>query len=195
MIAMSFGVALVIAAANPTMESYPASGPYLAWLLGLPSWLMGCKLAEHIRENPREAADPSIWLWRFGVFVLGLACNVAKSYSPVGYPWTLNLFALFASVWLLKELHHFQRYRPSGYLEWAGSWSYSLYLFHTLAMAMIPLLPTIDAGTRTNWAYHLLFVFCSSLLFAHLFEFPSHTLARSTSRWVRTTAWRFAARA
>jgi peptidoglycan/LPS O-acetylase OafA/YrhL len=184
MILMTIAIGLVLITSNPLMPSLPMWGPYAAWLLGLPPWLMGCQLAEHVRRHGIGVAVASIWAWRIGVFLLALVCNYARYYLQIGYPWTLTLFAAAASVWLLMELHHFQHRRPLAALEWAGAWSYSLYLFHIPAIAMTAFLPAANAGFRTTWLYQFLFILCVSFIFAVTIEFPFHSIARATSRWI-----------
>jgi peptidoglycan/LPS O-acetylase OafA/YrhL len=183
MIAAAYLGALAVAASNP-FGGYSNFSPHLTWVIGLPSWLAGCALAEYMRANP-NGSDPSIWTWRVGVFALAVFLASIRAALHISYIWTLNLFAVVASLWLIRELYRYQHRRPFAVLEWAGSWSYSLYLFHFLAIHTIPRLPQISAHARITWLLDLAFILASSLAFAFLFEFPSHKLARTTSSWMR----------
>ena len=67
MFAVSFVIALLLAATNPRAKDYPSWGLGLNWVLGLPCWLLGCELAE--RSAPGLPAGPtSIWRWRIAVW-------------------------------------------------------------------------------------------------------------------------------
>jgi peptidoglycan/LPS O-acetylase OafA/YrhL len=206
MIAVSFVLAFAVAATDPLAGDYPSYGPWLNWLLGLPCWLLGCKLGEHVRMHPSQPVThsispllltlfwPSIWQLRAGLFMLSWVCSALRFHSPLTYPWTLNLFAIAVAFWLMREIYHFQSKRPLAGLEWAGSWSYSLYLGHPLAMAVLWRVPTPDAGVIGTWLFHMTIILAFSYLFAVLFEFPSHALARAGSAWVRRSCDKFTAR-
>jgi peptidoglycan/LPS O-acetylase OafA/YrhL len=123
------------------------------------------------------------------ILLLAIGCSVLRFHSPVGYPWTLNLFALAGGVWLLAEVRHFALVRPPAITEWAGSWSYSLYLVHLLALSSLRLLPMPEMPSLLLWAGKMGYVLAFALLFAWLVEFPSHKLARLAARSrSRTTA-------
>src|SRR5258706_426487 len=69
-------------------------------------------------------------------------------WSPrVGLREGLIFFAIAATAWLFQEEARFQRNRPLSILEWAGTWSYSLYLVHPLAMDFYRLLPSDPSGS------------------------------------------------
>src|SRR5437588_3715459 len=50
-LAISFVLSLGVVLTNPSAGDYPSYGPYLNWLLGLPCWLLGCLLAQHVNSN------------------------------------------------------------------------------------------------------------------------------------------------
>jgi len=73
-------------------------------------------------------------------------------WSPrVGLREGLIFFAIAATAWPSQEAVRFQRIRPLSILEWAGTWSYSLYLVHPLAMAFYRLLPFDPSGSLAGW--------------------------------------------
>jgi peptidoglycan/LPS O-acetylase OafA/YrhL len=181
MILVTFAAALLVAATDPSAGDYPSYGRYMNWLLGLPCWLLGCDLAERVGRVPDHEPDQTIWLWRGGILLLATTCSVARFHSPFGYPWTLNFFAIAATAWLFQEAVRFQRIRPLSILERAGTWSYSLYLVHPLAMASYRLLPFDQSRSFMGWCMHMSFILVSSYIFAVLFEFTSHKLARKAA--------------
>ena len=69
-IAATYLAALGVAASSP-FGGYSNFSPHLTWVIGLPSWLVGCELAEYMRANP-TGTDPSIWTWRVGMFALAV---------------------------------------------------------------------------------------------------------------------------
>jgi peptidoglycan/LPS O-acetylase OafA/YrhL len=182
--AASFVAALAVAATNPSAGNYPSYGLYLNWLLGLPCWLLGCILGEQFRRGsivPRLLTVRHIWLWRAAILSVASACSFARFHTPIGYPWTLNFFALFAAIWLYIEIVRFAKARPPALLEWAGSWSYSLYLFHPIGMALYRRFVGGKFDGLAEWCLYMSFILASSYVFAVLFEFTSHRLARAVA--------------
>ncbi len=175
--------ALLVIATNPRAGNYPSYGPYLNWILGLPCWLLGCCLAEqadHLRSNvaPRGA---SIWLWRLGAWGLSSFCMMLRFHSPIKYPWTLTLFAVFAFFWLKREIVHAHRHAPMAFFENIGKGSYTIYLVHELGPALylflaLPLFPKMAL-----WGVHMVFTGALCWAFYQLIEKQSHRLARSVA--------------
>lgn len=189
---LSFTMALIVAGTNPQAADYPSYGIQLNWLLGLPCWLLGCHLTEKVIGSPAADTEVSIWTWRSGILVASMITSILRFHTPIGYPWTLNFFALVVSLWLSREILHFRKNRTIRLLEWAGSWSYSLYLVHILVIKALSALALPNLGYLLNWAVPMALILASSLLFAVLIELPSHRLARYVgdrlaSRW---TNWR-----
>jgi peptidoglycan/LPS O-acetylase OafA/YrhL len=131
-VAVSFGIGLLVAFTNTNAIAYPSFGPGLNWLLGLPCWLLGCWLAEKFCNNeaPRPLRLSNIWVLRLSVLGAAMACMFLSKHTPVGYPWTLNIFAFFAVFWLHHEIWYRKEVPVIRMFEWAGGWSYSLYLIH-----------------------------------------------------------------
>lgn len=182
----SFVLALVITATNPSAGDYPSFGPALNWLIGLPCWLLGCVLAELTRTAAsRDISTTAIWSGRAVVLAAACFCSVLRYHSPLGYPWTLNFFALLVTVWLRQEIQFRQRVAPPRLLEWAGLWSYSLYLVHVPAMAVFKRRLSPGLHPALEWGLMILFVFGASYLFYLVCERPSHIIARRTARHLR----------
>lgn len=183
---VSFIAASAVAATNHTAGDYPSYGPGLNWLLGLPCWLLGCVLAEFARTVPlRHVSERDIWTWRASILVAAWVCSVLRFHSPIGYPWTLNLFAVLVALWLHQEIQFRHTVAPSRFLEWAGLWSYSLYLIHPAARALfISLYPSMPAGS-TRWAFMVCFVLTLCYLFYLCVERPSHVIAKKAAHKLR----------
>jgi peptidoglycan/LPS O-acetylase OafA/YrhL len=168
----SWGVALFCGDAN-----YPGSGWKLTWLLGLPCWLLGCSLAEQSDGLWNPATWRAAWFWRFTIWLASCICLILRFHSPFGYPWTLNLFAALVFLWLRVEIRYYRNKSPWSALEWAGRWSYSLYLFHVIAIQAYVWIELPNA-----WPLKFAFVLATSYLFFLAVEKPSHRVARWLGR-------------
>jgi peptidoglycan/LPS O-acetylase OafA/YrhL len=182
-----FGVAFVIAfglalfslrTTHQTHGIYPAYGASLTWLLGLPCWLLGCLLAERVESHTKPITAVKIWLWRGGVWFAAWVCSVLKFHSPLGYPVTLNLFAILAFFWLQREISFYRSRRPLVLLEKSGAWSYSIYLMHLHAQSIYLLLAIPGIVFPFGWLIHLTILLIICYVFYLLIEAPSHKLAR-----------------
>lgn len=117
-----------------------------------------------------------MWCLRGGMLALATGLKVVKFQVLAWYGsncFTLNLFALMATAWLGMEIAYYRRHRPVRSLEWAGKWSYSLYIMHPLAAAALGVqVPIVTA----------LFALAISYCFYLLIEKPSHRLAVACGR-------------
>jgi len=186
LVVASYGAALAVVLTNPLAHFYSSYGTALNWVLGLPCWLLGCVLAEAIQtRETRKSSRRPLWLWRGGIVGLAWFCGLLSDVSRVRLPWTLDVFALPATAWLEREIHHFRRCEPSALLEWAGEWSYSLYLLHIPMSSLFAFAAASVHGAWLGWSLLCLFVLTASVLFHLSVERPSHTFARVTSNWFR----------
>ena len=185
------GIALVLTATNPTAGNYPSYGCGLNWVLGLPCWLSGCWLAERVQKREMHLAPSgsgegdasrSIWIWRLSIWGLATVCSILRFHSPIGYPWTLNLFDVAVVFWLAQEIAYCAATPFPRWLEWAGTWSYSLYLVHLLAVPVYGRLGVPNFGHFFNWVFLTFFVLLCSYLFYLLVELPGHVAARSAGK-------------
>jgi len=184
-------MALVLASTNPTAGNYPSYGNGLNWVLGFPCWLSGCWLAENVQktEMPRLRSESgnssrSIWMWRLSIWGLATVCSILRFHSPIGYPWTLNLFSVAVVFWLAQEIALCKAVPFPRWLEWAGTWSYSLYLVHLLAVPIYGRLEVPNFGYLLNYIFLIFFVFLCSYLFYLLVELPGHVAARSAVKFL-----------
>lgn len=169
--------------------NYTALGT-ATWIVGLPCWLLGCWLAENYLRF-KAPSSLSIWGMRFGVYGLSVLVALvhfhADSFFPPGLHFLksncilLNLFVLPACVWLGYEIAYGLVHGDNRLLEWAGTWSYSLYLVHLL----VPRFSLALGFDFIHSSVHLLvFVvaLAASYLFYRIVERPSHRLAVTLGR-------------
>ena len=187
-----FGISAIAAAtvilSQPVVAQYQDHGVVLTCVLGLPCWLLGCILAEQVRKrraNTLLSSARSIWAWRFLIWVLSVAASALQFHSPIGAPITLNIFAVAVFFWLDREIVWARAHGAVPVLEWAGLWSYSIYLMHMPIAAAILILCRL-AGTSISLANPLivLAVLAGCYLFYRLVEDPSHRLAKATARFI-----------
>lgn len=179
---------VAVAWTDPHAGNYPSFGLELNWAVGLPCWLLGCKLAETTAHDQlgKGVNLKTIWTWRMVIWALSSLASVLRFHSPIGYPWTLNLFALVAYFWLAREIVWFSSRRPLRLLEWAGTWSYSLYLMHVPAERFLEQYVSIPShGSMVEWVVKFAMVLGLCYLFYLLFEKPGHFLARVLARKAR----------
>jgi peptidoglycan/LPS O-acetylase OafA/YrhL len=148
----------------------------LNWVVGLPCWLLGCALAESDWGGEPRARE--IWLLRGGVWFASSVCSVLRFHSPIGYPWTLNLFAVLAAYWLAREIAYARNGPPSPLLERGGKWSYSLYLVHLHAAAIQERFEKPELPQTPHFILTMGFTLGVAYVFYRLVEKPSHELAR-----------------
>jgi peptidoglycan/LPS O-acetylase OafA/YrhL len=169
--------------------AYPAFGLW-NWIIGLPCWLTGCWLAETFELFP-EPSTVLLWLSRIGIFVTSALLQALRFHSGsvfLSNAFTLNLFAIVACLWLGLEIAYRRKKSAPRALEWAGKWSYSLYLMHPAVpgiLVMLTFLNPIYSSIAVN-----LFVCSCSLVLAYGFylvaEAPFHRLAVTVSRRIGT---------
>jgi peptidoglycan/LPS O-acetylase OafA/YrhL len=163
-------------------------------LIGLPSWILGCLLAERDVAG-RLTGFGNIWAWRAAAVALSAALKVPVTHGPVlvGYPAGHWLFAIFAFFWLGREIVHFRAAPPPAWTERLGNGAYSLYLAHTavimvFAEAVIAGAPlgglfgTGAAAWLLAWAAQLAGIAALTTAFYLLVEAPFHRLARRFGR-------------
>lgn len=168
---------------NPHGMDYPSYGFELNWLLGLPCWLLGCRLAENYQHIRQEHAP---WKHRALLVFTMYSAMILRHHTPIGYPITLTLFGVVAYFWLKQEIAFLRvNTKRQAWLERAGEWSYSLYLFHLPIGAWL-----LEHGFRTDYTIFRGIVFYSILflvtyVFYRVFERPAHIIAKRSTRWLK----------
>jgi peptidoglycan/LPS O-acetylase OafA/YrhL len=197
LIAVTTGLSLaMIVATWPTLyHSELSLVPLVA--IGLPSWLLGCRLAEiHVEGRLPSFGNP--WVWRGAAVVLSAAMKVPVTHGPVlvGYPAGHWLFAIFCFFWLGREIEAFKAAPPRALFERLGEGSYSLYLVHipiilTTAAVATAVAPPEAGGIGAIGLRFLVWGLCCGALvvgtwgFYRLIELPFHHMARRLGRMAR----------
>ena len=166
---------------NPNAFMYPSYGILGNAILGFPCFLLGIVLA-NFSMTGKFIFINNIYIIRFCIFFLSNICFSFMLHLKIGFPWTLNFFAIFAFIWLYHEILHFRLSAPSKFLEWAGKWSYSLYLMHGLILVLYKGHNVDPYETILEWFLLLFSMLIVSYIFYLIVEKPSHILAYRISR-------------
>ncbi len=166
---------------NPMAQNYPSYGSAFNWLLGLPCWLLGVLLADTL-ESGGVVKTQNIWMWRLVVWFSSSLCMILRFRTPIGYPITLNFFAILVYFWLRQEIDHARRHPPKLFLEWLGSWSYSIYLMHMLTIKETRSFIPPSVSPIASWVIIFTAVMIISYLFFLLVESPAHKVAKKIGR-------------
>lgn len=182
-------VAFMVIATRPHAMNYFEYGPWRTWVVGLPCWLLGCMLAGEYSMAKPAPAPRLIWSWRALIWLLASLCSMLRFHGGIGFPWTLNFFAIACFFWLRLELRWFAHHPPSRALEFAGSWSYSLYLCHVPAFVFaIQYLGLEWLGLQVNWLVQLITCLGLSYLFYLTVEHTAHQLGRYAGKKLQAQA-------
>ncbi|MCM8733215.1 acyltransferase [Azospirillum sp. A1-3] len=168
---------------------YPwAMGPF-TWLVWLPSWLLGCLLADRMTATETSGSVTGLIYWRCGAWILTFAATLVMVHAPIkiGAPITMNAFALYAYLWLGRELHRFARIGQPLIPAAIGSFAFSLYLVHFPTMTLVK---QALAGSHplAVWAAQIAAIIAVTAAFFLLVERPSHQLAHRLSKACMATS-------
>ena len=165
---------------NPTAKEYHEYGLTLTWVLGLPCWLLGVRMAERLDLfYLRSVSEMQIWLWRCGIWILSLAFSALRFHANIGFAWTLNVFAIAAAWWLEREISYYKTRRVPR-LERFGDASYSVYLTHMHGAMLAGWVIVLNGAW--SWWLTVIVTALFSILFYWCIERPSHQLARYCSQ-------------
>lgn len=152
-------------------------GPFLNWLVALPSWLAGCVLAERVVRGRYPGEGHNVSTFRLCVALTASGLYWLTMNSSVGYYLTMNAFAILVVYWLGAEISSARNRGASGLLEGIGKFSFSIYLFHIIAFALVSRILHPD-WTGLQRLVAIPFILAFSYLAYRLFEKPSHAYAR-----------------
>jgi peptidoglycan/LPS O-acetylase OafA/YrhL len=158
-------------------------GISLTWLVALPSWLLGCLLADDASRGNLTSRTQFIWRWRLLALLYTSFANFAVFHLPInlGCPATMLVFSFYCYFWLKRELY-FLASSNNLIFEWAGTWSYSMYLIHNMILVLYSL--HYSPG-MVVCLLQLVSIFVASYAFYLVVERPSHLLAQYLGRAVR----------
>jgi peptidoglycan/LPS O-acetylase OafA/YrhL len=185
LILITFPLALILVLPRlPSAMMYPSFGMLWNAVLGLPCWLIGCKLAEGFKPDTLPPMRTK-WIWRVLVLFCSSLVFSCMLHLKIGFPWTLNFFAIVTFFWLKNEIYT-RKENCFPILEWAGKWSYSLYLMHGPLANVFNRMQLKTPHVIIEWTLRLMFVLIFSYLFYLAFEKTSHHLARSITKKKKT---------
>lgn len=176
----AYGAALLtilLASSGPYNGNFPAFGITLTWILGLPCWLLGCLLAETYTAF-RPFHTPAQWLVRAGIVIAAGLCTHLRFHAGIGYYWSEPVLAILIYGWLGTEVAYFLRRRPWPVLEWAGGWSYSIYLFHAPIAIHVSRAVSQYLDISASLLVQVGAVLLGTYLMYLVVERPAHLLAR-----------------
>lgn len=190
-------------------ETYRIPGTALLYAAG---WISGCLIAETQRNAAqfqiRGAYSPLTMAMRRGldastrllanhlvvlrtvVVAAGAAVMILLSESslkPAMLPLitpdiTLPVFQIFAAIWIATETATPSHSRLWTVLAACGAWSYSLYLCHKTALALLEM-TTFDESSRYAWFVEVALAFAISYAFYRIIEKPSHVISQRLRKY------------
>ncbi len=186
LISLALSYAIVAHFGSDEHGSAHIYGPALNWLVALPSWLIGCVLAERVSLNTGiekgRVSAMGIAARRLGIAGLATILCIATIRTPFGYYLTMNVFSLVVFLWVRDEILNGAR---GGWCDRTGKWSYSIYLLH---MPLFVLLMKVLGRWIPPQLQPLLLLpaLVGCFLFFRFIEVPSHGWARQTFNRMRT---------
>ncbi|MFP3554587.1 acyltransferase [Paraburkholderia sp. SIMBA_049] len=190
-------------------ETYRVPGTALLYAAG---WISGCLIAETQRNAAqfqiRGAYSPLTMAMRRGldastrllanhlvvlrtvVVAAGAAVMILLSESslkPAMLPLitpdiTLPVFQILAAIWIATETATPSQSRSWTVLAACGAWSYSLYLCHKTALALLEM-TTFDETSRYAWFVEVALAFAISYAFYRIIEKPSHVISQRLRKY------------
>ena len=174
-----FIFAFLVVLVNGNPRDYGSWGHTYNWLLALPCWLLGARLAAlHRFEDQRTSRGWGIWAFRFAVLTTAATSTALYGYNLIGYPWSLNFLAILLFFWIREELKQPQEGRLRSVLEWGGKWSYSLYLMHPLCLRVLRDFNVEHIGSVPSTIMKGLLILLMCYVFHLIVERPSHIIAQ-----------------
>lgn len=190
-------------------ETYGIPGTALLYAAG---WIAGCLIAETQRNaaqfNVRGAYSPltviikrrldactrflanhlvalrvTVVMAGAAIMILLSGSNLKPAFVPQITPdITLPLFQFLAAIWIATET-----VTPSQAGVWSGlatlgAWSYSLYLCHKMALALLEMIQ-FDSTSRYAWFVQIALAFAISYAFYRVIERPSHLISQRLRKY------------
>jgi len=154
---------------------YNELGYYYTWIVGLPCWLLGVKLANEIDNFIYRPSELRIWTMRIFIFALSSFTLILRFHFFISDLINLTLLSIPLYHWINMEIKYYKTKVPMQMLERMGKFSYSLYLSHPLLLVILyENIPLTDA----TYFVYLTIIIISSYIFYLLFERPSHLFAK-----------------
>jgi hypothetical protein len=142
-------------------------------------------LAERLESfQPKFVSTAQIWSWRGSAYLLSVCSSVLSFHTPIGDPWNLDFFAVFAAFWLEREIrYYYTKGRKAPPFESLGEASYSIYLMHTHGVAFLYRFVLVaQMSAQAFWLASVILCVILTTAFYWLVERPSHWFARRVSK-------------
>ena len=188
LLSLAFLGTAAVVLAQPQVVFFSQHGNALTWLMGLPCWLLGVRLAEQADTLTGRSRGAPIVLWRLGIWAIsGILLSLEMHPPSALHIWltgsrTLPFFSILVFFWLRREIGYYRTRAPLPWLEKAGAWSYSLYLMHHPAEWVAGLLTIPGDPLVPVWCLKVVLALALSYGFYLLVERPSHWLARQVKQ-------------
>lgn len=186
LVAVAFVPAAIVAfIPDSSSGNFWAPGIVGTTILGLPIWLLGCRIAAIVFARQSVAfvtGDGVRWILRISTLCLGAAALLLHFHSPIKYKYSMLIFSVPCYLWILSEFMS-----PGGKelyesLSKLGKATFSIYLMHMLAPPL-ELTLGVDLKGALEWPVTMAFVVLLSSTFYLLIERPSHRLSRRLGAW------------
>lgn len=106
--------------------------------MSLLCWLLGLLIADkHELILNIEVSKKMILFIRVCLHGLSILLNILYSTFGLSQTISMGLFSLSAAYWISQEISYWNNTQPKKYLVKFGKWSYSLYLCHMIALAVL----------------------------------------------------------
>lgn len=159
---------------------YWQMGIPLTWLVGLPCWLLGVRLAENIENYEADVSFKKLMFFRTLVFALSVTAGILRFHFFVSYIISLTILTIPILKWIQIEICYYRERKANPLLERWGKFSYSVYLCHPLILHF--LYNYVDMNVYTYIPY-IACVLAVSYGFYLLLEKPSHLLAQKLTSY------------
>jgi peptidoglycan/LPS O-acetylase OafA/YrhL len=191
------------------IETYHVPGTALLYAAG---WIAGCLIAEtqrnatqfqmrgayspltmafkHVLDASTRCFSTHLVVLRAIVVAAGAAVMIllsGSSLKPSMFPLvtpdvSLPAFQLLAVIWIATETATPSRSRIWSVLATCGAWSYSLYLCHKTALALLEM-TTFDTSWRFAWFVEVALALAISYAFYRVIEKPSHVISQRLRKY------------
>jgi len=157
-------------------------GYLVTWLVGLPIWLLGVKLANDYKSFSLKAVPSfsKLCFLRATCYVLACLSSILRFHFNIPYGYTLPLLSLVVYYWLMLEILYYRDKKENYYLAYGGLMSYSVYLLHLSLLHFAEGFFGENFNTKIwiDIPVIIVVLLCSWIFYIGV-EKPSHNFARS----------------
>lgn len=178
-----FGISILYDLNNPYNGDFDQNGYLIDWMVGLPIWLLGTYLATVYTQSPAKIQLPSIPIYfvRLFTWFLAFILSISRFQLHIGYAYSLPIFSIWISIWMLFEIHHFETHKENPFMSYVGKISYSIYLIHGGVFGIFMYIFHVQKLGHSLPATILGIgsAFLASVLYFKFIESPSHKISKN----------------